>query len=81
MSVAALNAIAGYGVGEAAAAGDAAGDAAAAGAGELCAWSVEVRAPSIAIEATAASNRTMEVVVFIIVLLLVWRPERAVSLN
>jgi hypothetical protein len=45
--------------------------AAAAGA-FVSAWSVEVTAPSIAMAATATSNRTIEVVFFIIGLLLCW---------
>jgi hypothetical protein len=40
------------------------------------AWRVEVTAPRIASEAIAASNRTMEVVVFIIVYVVVFLPFR-----
>jgi len=60
----------GPGVGDGAAGAAAAGEAA----GASSAWRAEVTAPRIAIEATAASNRTIEVVFCIMGLVLLCRP-------
>ena len=60
----------GPGVGAGAAAVAATGEAA----GASSAWRTEVTAPRIANEATAASNRTIDVVFCIIGLVLLWRP-------